>query len=89
MIFFGLMEKTIITDCKCNIPCRKTLYLAHARVHALPKAAKGQEIAIEGFLAKERVLLVAINDAHVLRQQSLAETRYIIFLNAFIKYWYE
>jgi len=44
--------------------------LAHARVHALQK---GQEKLIEVVLAKVKVLLV-VNDAHVVRQQSLAKT---------------
>lgn len=50
--------------------------LAHARVHALQK---GQEKLIEVVLAKVKVLLV-VNDAHVVRQQSLAKTRHCGFL---------
>ena len=49
----------------------KAVPLAHARVHALQK---GQEKLMEIVPAKAKVLLVA-NDAHVVRQQSLAETR--------------
>lgn len=57
---------------------------AHARVRALQK---DQEQLIEVVLAKLKVLLVA-NNAHAVRQQSLAKTRYGRFAMP-VKYWCE